>query len=208
MGGQTAEYAATCRLLDGRLVSLRRLSADDAEAVAALHQNLTDHDRYLRFFTLNPAHLDQLVKELTEPGVGQCAVGAFDGDRLIGVAITRCPPTRPLPTSRLWSLKGTTRMALERRCSSIWPKSLQPRDTAVRSRRVGRNDLMFQVLFDFGWPRKRLSYGAVSHLEFELPNYRPGESTAADEFSSRGVRDVLGAQKIRSLGLCRRIGGI
>ena len=86
MSDQVVEFAATARLLDGRLVSLRRLGADDAEAVVALHQHLTDHDRYFRFFTLHPVHLDELVGKLTEPADGRYALGAFDADRLIGVA--------------------------------------------------------------------------------------------------------------------------
>jgi hypothetical protein len=86
MCSQAVELTGTCRLLDGRLVSLRRLGADDAEAVLTLHQRLTDHDRYFRFFTLHPGHLDELVGKLIQAADGQYALGAFDGDRLIGVA--------------------------------------------------------------------------------------------------------------------------
>jgi hypothetical protein len=86
MKNQAMESAATVQLLDGRLASLRRLSADDAEAVAALHQHLTDCDRLFRFFTLRPMHLEELVSRLTEPADGQYALGAFDAERLIGVA--------------------------------------------------------------------------------------------------------------------------
>ena len=191
MGGQTAEYAATCRLLDGRLASLRRLSADDAEAVAALHQNLTDQDRYLRFFTLSSAHLDQLVKELTEPGVGQCAVGAFDGDRLIGVAnyaVSTDPTVADIAVVVAHGdhSHGVGTALLQHLAEIAAAQGIRRFAADV----LAENHLMFQVLFDFGWPRKRLSYGAVSHMEFELPNYRPGESTAAAEFSSRGVRDA------------------
>jgi hypothetical protein len=54
MSNQLAEFAATAQLLDGRLVSLHRLSADDTEAVMTLHQHLSDYDRYYRFFTMQP----------------------------------------------------------------------------------------------------------------------------------------------------------
>ena len=91
MSNHPVECAAKAQLLDGRLVSLRRLTADDAEAVVALHHHLTDHDRYFRFFTLHPVDLDQLVCKMTEPAHGQYALGAFDGDLLIGVANTRSP---------------------------------------------------------------------------------------------------------------------
>ena len=52
----------------------------------ALHQHLSDHDRYFRFFTLQPVELHELVGKLTEPADGLCALGAFDAGRLIGVA--------------------------------------------------------------------------------------------------------------------------
>src|SRR5665213_3225039 len=86
MSHQLAEYSATAQLLDGRLASFRRLNAGDAEATLALHQKLTDFDRYFRFFTLNQIDLDQLVKKITEPAHDRYALGAFDADRLIGVA--------------------------------------------------------------------------------------------------------------------------
>jgi GNAT superfamily N-acetyltransferase len=191
MGGQTAEYAATYRLLDGRLASLRRLSADDAEAVAALHQNLDDRDRYLRFFTLSSAHLAQLVKELTEPGVGQCAVGAFDGDRLIGVA-NYAASTDPLVADMavVVAHKEHSRgvgTALLRYLAEIASSQGIRRFAADV---LAENQLMFQVLFDFGWPRTRLSYGPISHMEFELPDCGPSDLTGVAEHPSQGVRDV------------------
>ena len=67
MSNQLVEFAATAQLLDGRLVSLRRLGADDAKAALALHRHLSDYDRYFRFFTLNQIDLDQLVSKMTEP---------------------------------------------------------------------------------------------------------------------------------------------
>ena len=79
MRNRAAEFADSIRLLDGRLVSVRRLDADDADAVLRLHENLGDRDRYLRFFTLHPCHLDQLVRELTKRGDRQTAIGAYSG---------------------------------------------------------------------------------------------------------------------------------
>ena len=67
MGSQGVRHTVASRLLDGRVISLRRIDSTDAEAVVALHQKLSDHDRYYRFFTVHPAHLDQLVRKLIEP---------------------------------------------------------------------------------------------------------------------------------------------
>jgi len=49
--------ADTVGLLDGRMVSLRRLDDQDTDAVLALHEQLPDHDCYLRFFTMRPARI-------------------------------------------------------------------------------------------------------------------------------------------------------
>jgi GNAT superfamily N-acetyltransferase len=78
--------ADTVGLLDARVVSLRRLDDQDTDAVLALHEQLPDHDCYLRFFTMRPAHLQQLARQLTAPNSRCCAIGAFDADKLIGVA--------------------------------------------------------------------------------------------------------------------------
>ena len=86
MSDRVVEHQAGFHLPDGRLASLRPLSAADAGAVFTLYRNLSDHDRYFRFLTLNPVGLDQLVSKLIEPGKRQYAVGAFDDERLIGVA--------------------------------------------------------------------------------------------------------------------------
>jgi hypothetical protein len=151
MGSPAAEVTATCELLDGRLVSLRLRGADDAEAVVALHQSLSDYDRYLRFFTLNPAHLNELVGKLIEPGVGECALDAFDADR--------------------HAVSDTPTVA----------------DIAV-----------IQAMPDLGWPSERLSSGPVCRLQFRCQI----------KVREQGVRDVQHHSKIRSVGLCRWIGGI
>ena len=59
-------------LFDGRIGSLRCLGADDAEAVIALHQHLSDHDRYFRFYTQQPVRLDGLVARVARAhGIGR-----------------------------------------------------------------------------------------------------------------------------------------
>lgn len=166
-------FATTARLLDGRVVSLRRLDADDAEAVTALHRHLCDHDRYLRFFTLQPAQLADLVGKLTEPPDGLCALGAFDGDRLIGVAhyvvvheepkaaefaivVAHDDHSLGVGTSLLKQLARVARVhGIERFVADV----------------LGENHLMLMVVFDLGWPCEPAEYGSVRHLEIELPDF-------------------------------------
>ena len=74
-------------LTDGRVVSIRRPDASDMTAVLRLHEQLPEHDRYLRFFTLGVAGLAAFAARLTTvDDAHRGALGAFAGDELVGVA--------------------------------------------------------------------------------------------------------------------------
>lgn len=171
MGDQPAGDTATSQLLDGRLISLRRIDSNDAEAVVALHQRLSDHDRYFRFFTMHPAHLDQLVKTLIEPKDGQYALGAFDGDRLLGVANYTVGAD---PTAADIAIV----VAHEDHSLGVGTALLQRLAHIARAHGIRRfvadvlaqNHLMLAVLSDFGWPRERSNFGSILHLDISLPD--------------------------------------
>lgn len=172
MCNRLAESATTTRLLDGRLVSLRSLDAGDAEAVLALHQHLSDHDRYFRFFTLNPIDLDQLVTKMTQPAQGRSAVGAFDRGRLIGAANYIAVPDDP-KTAEI-----AIAVAHEDHSLGVGTALLKHLAQVARTygiRRfvadvLGENDLMLMVLSDFGCPYTPTDYGAIRHVEIQLPD--------------------------------------
>jgi GNAT superfamily N-acetyltransferase len=179
MTGQAVDFAATSRLRDGRLITLRRLSADDAEAVVALHRHLTDHDRYYRFFTLNPV---QLVSRLIEPENGQCALGAFDGDQLIGVAnytVSDDPGSAEIAivvAHKDYSL-GLGTALLKHLAQVARAHGIRHFEADI----LADNDPMLVVLFDFGWPSGRLNHGSVLHLNIEVPDCVSEASTASNE---------------------------
>jgi GNAT superfamily N-acetyltransferase len=209
MGTQAVESTAVRQLLDGRLISLRRLEIDDAEAVVALHQHLSDHDRYFRFFTLNPAHLDELVSKLTEPTVGQYALGAFDGDRLIGVAnyaVSADPTVADIAIL----------VAHEDHSHGVGTTLLKRLAQIARAHGVRRfaadvlavNHLMLAVFSDLGWPRERMNDGSVLHLDIDLPDRIAESSNATDEIPHEGAPNVDDRKKTRNTGLHRRIGSI
>jgi len=182
MTGQAVDFAATSRLRDGRLITLRRLSADDAEAVVALHRHLTDHDRYYRFFTLNPVQLDQLVSRLIESEDGQCALGAFDGDQLIGVAnytVSDDPGSAEIAivvAHKDYSL-GVGTALLKHLAQVARVHGIRHFEADI----LADNDPMLVVLFDFGWPSGRLNHGSVLHLNIEVPDCVSEASTASNE---------------------------
>ena len=170
MSDHSVQAVATARLLDGRVVSLRRLTADDAEAVLALHQHLSDHDRYFRFFTLRPGSLHELVSKLTEPAENLYALGAFDDDRLIGVAhyIVVDDPS---------AAEVAIVVAHEDHSLGVGTALLKLLAPIARAHGIGRfiadvlgeNRLMLTVFFDLGWPCKPLGNASIRHLEIELP---------------------------------------
>jgi GNAT superfamily N-acetyltransferase len=208
MGSPAAAVTAARELLDGRLVSLRSLGAEDAEAVVTLHQSLSDHDRYLRFFTLRPVQLDELAEKLTEPDIGQYALGAFDADRLIGIAnyaVSADPTVADIAivVTHEDHLHGVGTALLRRLAEIAGTHGIRRFVADI----LADNRLMIKVMSDLGWPSERLSYGAVCRLQLELPNFGPDASDAI-EFREQGVRNVHDHKEIRSVGLCRRIGGI
>jgi GNAT superfamily N-acetyltransferase len=77
-------FASTLR--DGVTVLLRRLEPADIDAVIALHDTLSDRERYLRFFMMHPAYLKAVAHKLTEGNGEDYALGAFESGILIGVA--------------------------------------------------------------------------------------------------------------------------
>lgn len=167
---QAVESAAKVKLLDGRYVQLRRLCADDAEAVLELHQNLTDRDRLYRFFTLHPAHLNELVSQLTDQGDKQTAIGAFEGGRLIGVAnyvVSDDPSVADVAivVAHEDHLHGVGTALLKHLAHLARSQGIQRFLADV----MAENYLMLQVLSYFGWPHRRLDSGSVLHLEIELP---------------------------------------
>jgi len=185
MSDPAVQFAATARLLDGRVVSLRCLGADDTEAVTALHQHLSDHDRYFRFFTLRPVQLPELVGKLTTPADGLCAIGAFDADRLIGVAhyvLVRDDPK---------AAELAIVVAHEDHSLGVGTALLKQLARIARAHGIerfiadvlGENHLMLMVVFDLGWRCEPADYESVRHLEIELPDFVEEAAPSATEVS-------------------------
>ncbi len=172
VGDRAVEVTAAARMLDGRLVSLRRLNAGDSAAVLTLHQHLSDHDRYFRFFTLQPVQLHELVGKLTEPAEGLYALGAFDAGRLIGVAhyvVVDDPKVAEVAVV----------VAHEDHSLGVGTALIKQLGSIARAHGIGsfvadvlgENHLMLAVFFDLGWRCKPAGYGSIRHLEVELPEF-------------------------------------
>ncbi len=102
--GSHLEHISEEMLLDGGLVSIRRLELDDLDGVIALSETLTESERYFRFFTAYPSCLKNWARSLAERSDKQFALGAFESGRLIGSCATNPDAPRwrsSLPTKNI-----------------------------------------------------------------------------------------------------------
>jgi len=76
----------TGKSIDGSMITVRTLNRDDIQSLTALHSELNDQDRYLRFFTTHPKDVAAIAESLTRQSAQQLSIGAFEHGRLIGVA--------------------------------------------------------------------------------------------------------------------------
>jgi len=84
-------------LADGRLVHVRHPRPDDRVAVVAHHERCSDDTRRRRLGlgATPPPSLSLIDRLLRHDGRGHVAVGAFDGDDIVGVARYDLDPARP-----------------------------------------------------------------------------------------------------------------
>jgi len=165
-GGLDDARVATLR--DGSTVLLRRLDAADIDAVIALHDALSDHECYLRFFTPRPPHLKTCARELTERSGKDYALGAFESGELIGIAnYVVCHEDETAEVALVVAhndhLRGAG-TALLRRLSHIARSNAIQRFVADV---LVENRLMRNVLRDAGW-HTMYSDGNVLHVDIEL----------------------------------------
>jgi GNAT superfamily N-acetyltransferase len=71
-------------LADGSIVRMRELDGADAPLVDEMYRTLPAYDRYLRFFSAGV--LPRAAEPMRRGAPGYLAVGAFRGERLVGVA--------------------------------------------------------------------------------------------------------------------------
>jgi RimJ/RimL family protein N-acetyltransferase len=169
MRSQTVEQVSRAELVDGSVISLRRLDSDDADDVVRLYESLTDDECYYRFFTLHPAHLQDYARFITERSNDQYCLGAFDSEKLLGVAnFVACKTPGYAEVAVVIAhnqhLRGVG-TALLRRLEEIAKKNGLHRLVAEV---LAANYLMRRVMTDAGWPCSRHLDGSVLHVEIDL----------------------------------------
>ena len=161
---------STSTLQDGAVVSLRRLKPTDIDAVIALHDGLSERDRYLRFFTMHPLYLKKLAAKLTDDNGQNYALGAFESGTLIGVAnyaICGKPATGDIAVvvAHKDHLRGVGTALIGRLAQIARDNGIQHFVADV----LTTNHLMFNVFHDAGLhPQHRSYQSGVVHLDIDL----------------------------------------
>jgi GNAT superfamily N-acetyltransferase len=169
-GSRVVDDVFTSTLRDGATVLLRRLEPTDIDAVIALHDTLSERERYLRFFTMHPMYLKALADELTDGKRDHYALGAFESGTLIGVAnYVMCgkPATADVAVvvAHIDHLRGVGTVLLRRLAQIARHNGIQHLVADV----LTTNHLMFKVLHDAGLhPQHESNDTGVAHLDIDL----------------------------------------
>ncbi|TPG32728.1 GNAT family N-acetyltransferase [Mycolicibacterium hodleri] len=168
-GKRAAVTPSSLTLVDGAKVELRELTCADYGAVVELSGTLSERDLYLRFFTAHPGYLDDWARTLTTRSREQCALGAFEGTTLIGLAsyvkttqpgyaevsvvIAHQQHQRGVGTALLGSLRDIARAnGIRHLVADV----------------LAENVLMRKVIADGGWPCTQHLDGSVLSVDLTL----------------------------------------
>jgi RimJ/RimL family protein N-acetyltransferase len=156
-------------LLDGAEMAVRRLDRRDITAVLELHRRLTERERYLRFFIPHPAYLHTFADKVVECNRNQCALGAFESGRLIGVANyvvshDPCVAEVAVAVAHDDQLRGVATALLR----SLAKVALDNGIHCFTADVLAENSAMLKVLFDAGWRHSAQRDGPVISLRIDL----------------------------------------
>ncbi|MEU5842643.1 GNAT family N-acetyltransferase [Rhodococcus sp. NPDC047139] len=151
---------------------IRPLERKDEDRVRALHEHLTRRDTYMRFFTLVPRHLDDLVEMLCRQDDRHVSLGAFDDGTLVGVAnytvveadsgdaTAECAVAVGHPFQH----HGVGTTLLQRLVGIAWRRGIRHLTAFV----LTENTTMFRVLEDLGWSWDEHASGPVVEVRIDL----------------------------------------
>jgi RimJ/RimL family protein N-acetyltransferase len=168
---------SSAELLDGDVITVRRLRPSDADNVVGLYEELTDDERYFRFFTKLPAHLRTRALLLTAHSHTQYAIGAFDSEKLLGVAnyIESNNPEEAevaVVVAHDQHMRGVGTVLLHRLAKIAKQHGIRHLVAEV----LAENHPMLRVLTDAGWPVKRRLDGSVLEIHVDLDAPSPADA--------------------------------
>jgi GNAT superfamily N-acetyltransferase len=135
---------------------------------------MDQHDAYLRFFGARPKHLEDLAESLCLQDPRHCALGAFIGGILVGVANYVSPAHQldndstpvefALVVDHEYQSHGIGTMLLTRLVDAARAHGIERMTAEV----LAQNTLMLEVIRDRGWAHALRRDGTTLHLDLDL----------------------------------------
>ncbi|MDA3625122.1 GNAT family N-acetyltransferase, partial [Saccharopolyspora sp. WRP15-2] len=184
-------------LADGSVVTVRSLARDDLAELERLHTALPAEDRYLRFFGApSETSINKFLRGLVEPGGAHVvALGAFEGERLIGVGHFELllPEAAEVAfvVEHARHARGVATLLLEHLVAAGRQRGVRTFVAEV----LAENSAMLQVLRDSGLPHKTHLDGSTYQVEVELDAGEPYQAKVGDR---ERIADVASLRRVLS----------
>ncbi|MBF6223673.1 acyl-CoA synthetase [Nocardia abscessus] len=162
--------APSAPLISG--MTVRALTPDDWDAVVSLHEQMSAHDAYLRFFSAPPKHIDEFAEQLCRHDSTHLALGAFDGDDLVGLANYVVTDTTPGHITAEMALAvnahdqqhGIGTLLVRRLGTAAYLQGVAHLTAEI----LAENTLMLAIITEQGWSDALRYEGATVHFDLEL----------------------------------------
>ncbi|MEV6326071.1 GNAT family N-acetyltransferase [Nocardia sp. NPDC051787] len=153
-------------------MTVRALTPDDRDAVVSLHEQMSEHDAYLRFFSARPKHIDEFAEQLCQHDSTHLALGAFDGDGLVGVANYIVTDTTPGHITAEMALvvnahdqrHGIGTLLVQQLGMAAYLNGVAHLTAEI----LAENTLMLAIITEQGWSDALRYEGATVHFDLDL----------------------------------------
>jgi RimJ/RimL family protein N-acetyltransferase len=191
-------------LADGTPAVVRRLVPEDAEELLALHERLSERDRYLRFSTAHPVHLARWVAQSLDPAGPALSLGARVHGALVG-AVELFPTGADVAevaavVDGRWRHHGLATVLLEELTVAAGWLGIRRLVAEV----LAENGAMMRVLEDLGLPVSSTRDGDAVHLEIALhadDRYAAAAEGRHRRAAAASLRPVLAPETVAVVGL-------
>lgn len=162
--------APSAPLISG--ITVRALTPDDRDAVASLHEQMSAHDAYLRFFSAVPKHIDEFAEQLCRHDSTHLALGAFEGVDLVGVANYVVTDTTAGHITAEMALAvdahdqqhGIGTLLVRRLGTAAYLQGVAHLTAEI----LAENTLMLAIITEQGWNDALRYEGATVHFDLDL----------------------------------------
>jgi acyl-CoA synthetase (NDP forming)/GNAT superfamily N-acetyltransferase len=206
-------------LIDGTTVLIRPARPDDEASVRQMHEQMSPDNIYLRFFNVSRLSAVREGRRVTRPaGEGHCALLAWLGDRLVGLASYE-PAGEPGVAEIAFAVtddmhgRGVATLLLDHLISDARLRGLR----AFKAQTLASNAAMLRVFASAGLAVSRQASQGVVDLTFPLPADEAREALAKylDSVSRReqqadvaSLRYLLRPRSVAVIGASRNPAGV